>query len=118
MESELRRNALNAVGRVQVLDDEHLEARSAALTRRNDGPGQEEFPDLLTVSPQRCVLLKTCTTYAVPALAELSLNLVAVADPVTVPPPDGSRVVNANSVNAAQGQFRSLNGRYAEARTS
>ena len=118
VESELRRNALNTVGCVQVLDDEHLEARSAALTRRNDGPGQEEFPNLPSVSVHRCLFPATCTTYAVPALAELSLDLVGVADPVTVPPPDGSRVVNTNSVNAVQGQLSHSTERFTRLPTS
>jgi hypothetical protein len=38
--------AVNTVGGVQVLDDHDLEAGGAALAGSNDGPGEEEFPDL------------------------------------------------------------------------
>lgn len=39
-------------------------------------------------------------TYAEPSLAVLGLNLVTVAEPVSVPAPESSRVVNANGVDA------------------
>jgi hypothetical protein len=38
-------------------------------------------------------------TYAEPALAVLGLHLVAVGHPVTVPPPEGGRVVNTDGVD-------------------
>lgn len=39
-------------------------------------------------------------TYAEPSLAVLGLNLVPVAHPVSVPPPQSGRVVNTDGVNA------------------
>lgn len=39
-------------------------------------------------------------TYAEPALSVLGLDLVAVAHPVPVPAPEGSRVVHTNGVNS------------------
>lgn len=39
------------------------------------------------------------STYAEPSLAVLGLNLLTVAHPVAVPPPEGSRVVNTDGVN-------------------
>ena len=54
MEAVLRGDALDAVGGVEVLDHGHLEARGAALARRDDGPGEEELPDLQDpLAPER-----------------------------------------------------------------
>jgi hypothetical protein len=39
--------AINTVRSVQVLLDHDLEARGAALAGSDDGPCEEEFPDLL-----------------------------------------------------------------------
>lgn len=47
-EAVLRGNPVDAVRRVQVLDDNHLVAGGGALAGGDDGPGEEEFPDLLT----------------------------------------------------------------------
>lgn len=82
-QAELGREPLDTVDGVQVLDHDHLEAGGAALARGDDGPGQEELPD------------------AVPALAELGVDGLAVAQPVAVPPPEGARVVDADGVDAA-----------------
>lgn len=38
-------------------------------------------------------------TYAEPSLAVLGLHLVLVGHPVSIPPPEGSRVVHADGVN-------------------
>lgn len=48
-ETELGAVAVDTVGRVQVLDDHDLEAGGATLAGSNDGPGEEEFPDLYGV---------------------------------------------------------------------
>lgn len=45
-EAELRGDAINAVGGVEVLDDDHLETGGATLARGDDGPCEEELPDL------------------------------------------------------------------------
>ena len=45
-------------------------------------------------------------THSEPALAILGLDFLAVADPVTIPPPNSGGVVNADGVNA--GSFRQL----------
>lgn len=82
-QAELGREALDAVGGVQVLDHDHLEAGGAALARGDGGPGQEELPD------------------AEPALAVLGLDGLGVAQPVAVPAPEGARVVDADGVDAA-----------------
>lgn len=101
--TKLRPVAADTVRGVEVLDDEHLEAGGAALSRGNDGPGEEEFPDLRKMSVSKGTnkrRLISRSTYSVPALTVLVLNLLAIADPVAVPSPKSSRVVNADSVNA------------------
>lgn len=70
------------MGGVEVLDDDHLEAGGAALAGGDDGPGEEELPD------------------AVPLLAVLCVDGLGVAEPVTVPAPEGARVVDADGVDA------------------
>lgn len=75
------RNAIDAVGGVQVLDHDHLVAGGAALARGDGGPGQEELPD------------------TIPALAVLGLDGLGVAEPVAVPAPEGARVVHADRVD-------------------
>ena len=42
-------NSIDAVVRVEVLHNQYLKTRSAALARCNDRPGEKELPDLLTV---------------------------------------------------------------------
>lgn len=104
MEAVLRGDAVDAVDGVEVLDDDHLEAGGAALAGSDDGPREEELPDLGCVS----IVLELRAfgngrekTHPEPALAVLLLDLVGVADPVAVPPPEGTRVVNTDSVDAA-----------------
>lgn len=46
LEAELGVDALDAVGRVDVLDENDLVAGSGALARGNGGPCKEEEPDL------------------------------------------------------------------------
>jgi hypothetical protein len=46
----LTEHSVNAVSRIQILDDDHLVAGSRALTRGDDGPGEEEFPNLSNIS--------------------------------------------------------------------
>lgn len=81
----LGRDAKGAVGGVEVLDDDKLEAGGAALARRDGRPGQEQLPD------------------AVPALAVLGLDGVAVAEPVAVPAPKRTGVVDTDGVDAITG---------------
>lgn len=76
VEGELGANALDAVEGVQVLVHDDLVAGATALARYNDGEGKEELPD------------------AVPPVAILGTNLLFVALPVSVPPPESSTVVN------------------------
>lgn len=47
-------------------------------------------------------------TYPVPSLAVFSLNLLAVADPVTVPAPEGGGVVDTNGVDGLDFETSSL----------
>lgn len=44
--SELGADSVDTVGGVQVLDDDHLVAGGHSLAGGDDGPGEEEFPDL------------------------------------------------------------------------
>lgn len=46
LETELGVDALDAVGRVNVLHKDNLVAGSGALARGNGGPGKEKEPDL------------------------------------------------------------------------
>jgi hypothetical protein len=46
----LTEHTVDAVSRIQILDDDHLVAGSRALTRGDDGPGEEEFPNLSNIS--------------------------------------------------------------------
>jgi hypothetical protein len=46
VDTKLRSVAVNAVSGVQVLLDHDLEAGGAALAGSDDGPCEEEFPDL------------------------------------------------------------------------
>lgn len=45
-EAKLSLNALDTVGRVDVLDEGELPASGTTLARCNGGSGQEVFPDL------------------------------------------------------------------------
>lgn len=78
----LRQQTINAVCRVQVLDHDKLEASGRTLARGNRGPSQEQLPD------------------TVPALAKLGANSLGVANPVAVPAPKRTRVVDSDSVDA------------------
>ena len=84
METELRAEAVDAVGGIQILDHNHLVAGGAALARGDARPGEEELPN------------------AVPALSVLLLDGVGVAEPVAVPAPESARVVDANGVDAGE----------------
>lgn len=98
-EAELRRDAVDTVGGVEVLDDNNLEAGGGALARGNSGISEEELPNLDSVSWMQEHLK---TTYPEPSRPVSSNNLVSVTEPVAVPPPKGSRVVNTNSINAGK----------------
>lgn len=81
-EAVLGGNALDTVGRVDVLDEGKLPAGGTTLARSDGRGSQEVLPD------------------AEPALAVLGLDLVLVAHPVPVPAPESSGVVNTDSVNS------------------
>lgn len=110
LDAELRADAVDTVDGVEVLVHEDLEAGGAALARGDDGPGEEEFPDLLGEGGTRlvCDLLggesilgeMGIRTYSEPALAVLGLDGVGVAEPVAVPSPQGGGVVHADGVDA------------------
>lgn len=80
-EGELVVNTLNTVGGVDVLDEGKLPAGSTTLAGGDGRRSKEVLPD------------------AEPALSVLSLNLVLVAHPVSVPAPEGGRVVDTDGVN-------------------
>jgi hypothetical protein len=81
MNGELGLNTIDSVGGVDVLDQSDLEASGRTLARDNGGGGKEVLPD------------------AEPSLAVLGLDLLTVGEPVTVPPPESSGVVNTDGVN-------------------
>jgi hypothetical protein len=100
-ETELSTYAIDAVGRVEVLDHDHLVAGCATLARGDGRVGQEDLPCLRKYKREgQKVNVRQDKTYAEPSFAELGLDLLSVAEPVPVPPPESSRVVNTNSVNA------------------
>lgn len=74
-------DALDAVSGVQILNEGDLIAGSGALARNDGGVSKEEFPD------------------SIPSVAILCQDLLLVSDPVSVPSPESSRVVNTDSVN-------------------
>jgi hypothetical protein len=76
VKSELSGDTLDTVESVKVLVHNDLVASTTTLAGSNDGESKEELPD------------------AVPASSVLGLNLLLVAEPVTVPSPESSRVVN------------------------
>lgn len=57
-------------------------------------------------------------TYAEPALSVLGLDLVAVAHPVPVPAPEGSRVVHTNGINSLDLKASALEAVHDEAKRS
>jgi len=77
---ELSVDTVDTVNGVEVLDAGNLEAGGGTLTGGNRGVGKEVLPD------------------AVPAGTVLSVDLILVAEPVAVPPPKGSRVVDTDCV--------------------
>src|SRR5690242_370217 len=79
-EGELGVDAINTVNSVEVLDAGDLEASGRTLAGCDRGVGKEVLPD------------------AEPAGTVLSVDLILVAQPVAVPPPEGSRVVDTNGV--------------------
>lgn len=80
-EAELVVNTLNTVSGVDVLDEGKLPAGSTTLAGGDGGSSKEVLPD------------------AEPALSVLGLNLVLVTHPVSVPAPEGGRVVDTDGVN-------------------
>jgi hypothetical protein len=90
-------DAISAVGGVDILDERDLVACCSSLAGDDRGVGEEVFPDLRSVSIARTTE-KTFLTYAEPLSTILSLNLLTVAHPVSVPSPERSRVVNTNSI--------------------
>lgn len=45
-QAKLRRNAIDAMSRVQVLHNDELVASGATLASSDNGPGEEELPNL------------------------------------------------------------------------
>lgn len=80
-EGKSRGLVLDAVEAVDVLVENNLVASSATLASNDGGRGKEELPD------------------AEPPLAILGNDLVLVGEPVPVPSPEGSRVVDTNGIN-------------------
>jgi hypothetical protein len=80
-EAVLGGNALDTVGRVDVLDEGELPAGGTTLAGSDGGGSQEVLPN------------------AEPALSVLSLDLVLVTHPVPVPAPEGGRVVDTDGVD-------------------
>lgn len=80
--TELGGDALDTVGRVDVLDQGELPAGGTALARSDGRGSQEVLPD------------------AEPTLAVLGLDLVLVAHPVPVPAPESGGVVDTDGVNS------------------
>ena len=99
-EAILRVDTLNTVGGVDVLDEGDLPAGSTTLAGSDGGSSKEVLPDLNNVSLMLINLMQEKGAYAEPSLAVLGFDLLTVAHPVTVPPPESGRVVNANRVNA------------------
>lgn len=103
-DAELGTDTVDAVRRVEVLDDQNLEASGATLARSNDRPGHEELPNLEHRSVTWLCHVSGSNfaneTYAVPSLAVLGRDLLLVADPVSVPPPQGCGVVHTDGVDA------------------
>jgi hypothetical protein len=74
-------NTLDTMVGVQVLMENNLENGGTALTRSNDGRGQEVRPD------------------TEPAFSIFLDNLILVGEPVLVPTPESSRVVDTKNIN-------------------
>jgi len=107
-QGELGIDALDAVSGVQVLDKGDLVAGCGALARDDGGVGEEELPDLfLLVVP--CKLSRD-PTYSVPSVAILGQDLVLVGEPVSVPSPESSRVMNSDCVNILDLKSSTLQG--------
>ena len=78
---ELRVDTIDTVDGIEVFDAGDLEASGGTLAGRDRGIGKEVLPD------------------AEPASTILGVDLVLVAEPVAVPPPEGGGVVNTNSID-------------------
>lgn len=78
---ELSWDTLNTVSGVDVLDQGDLVAGGSTLTGDDGGVSKEELPDLE------------------PSDTVLGNNLVAIAEPVSVPSPESGRVVDTNSID-------------------
>jgi len=81
-ETVLSGDALDTVGRVDVLNQGELPAGGTTLAGSDGRGSQEVLPD------------------AEPALAVLGLDFVLVAHPVPVPTPESGRVVDTDGVNS------------------
>lgn len=49
-----------------------------------------------------------CVTYSEPSLAVRSLDLLRVSEPVSVPPPEGTRVMDTNGIDTVPSELVSL----------
>lgn len=91
-QGELVVDSVDTVDSVEVLDAGDLEASGGTLARGDRGVGKEVLPD------------------AEPASTVLGVDLVLVAEPVTVPPPEGGGVVDTDGVGHLDLETSTLEG--------
>ena len=99
-QAELSRGPFDAVSRVNVFNQSNLVASSGTLARDDRGVCEEELPDLwtgLVLFHLDGVALQSA--YSEPSVAILGLHLLSVRHPVSIPPPQGSRVVDADGID-------------------
>ena len=54
---KLRGDTVNAMSRIQILDDNHLIAGGHAFAGGNDRPGEEQLPDLSDIRTHVCSIV-------------------------------------------------------------
>lgn len=105
MQPESIWNTLNTMCRVDVLDQSDLVTCRRALSGDDRAVCEEVLPDLKVKIRQLWsrnlgVAKKSIAAYPVPSHAVLANDLIPVADPVSVPSPQCSRVVHADGIEA------------------
>jgi hypothetical protein len=102
-QAKLRGDTVNTMSRVKVLDYNHLVTGGHAFAGGNNGPGEEQLPDLGHVRIHEEALWETTEkTHSVPSGTILGLDRFHISNPVTVPSPEGAGVVNTDSINAGR----------------
>ena len=94
--------------RVEILNDNHLVTGGEALSRGDDGPGEEEFPNLSsvirldshTIRERERERERERDAYSVPSGSVFGLDRFDVSSPVTVPSPQCSRIVYTDGINS------------------